>query len=66
VIYNLSHVHETQYFDDQGDALHENYWTPVAQFGIPHSHGCVGLKPADAQWFWNWATIGVPVVVRAS
>jgi hypothetical protein len=66
VSYNLSHVHETQYFNDQGDALHENYWLPVGQFGIPHSHGCVGLKLSDAQWFWNWATIGVPVVVRAS
>ncbi|HLZ07284.1 MAG TPA: L,D-transpeptidase, partial [Chloroflexota bacterium] len=66
VSYNLTHVLDTQYIDDLGDALHENYWLPVGQFGIPHSHGCVGMKLSDAQWFWNWATIGVPVVIRAS
>ena len=64
--YDLSHVLNTQYFDNQGDALHANYWLPADQFGIPHSHGCVGMRLADAQWFWNWADLGVPVLVRAS
>jgi hypothetical protein len=66
VSYNIDHVLDTQYFDDLGDALHANYWLPSSQFGIPHSHGCVGMRLADAQWFWNWADYGVPVVVRAS
>lgn len=64
--YKISNVLDTQYFDGQGDALHENYWLATTQFGIPHSHGCVGMKSSDAQWFWNWANSGVPVVVRAS
>lgn len=62
--YDLEHVLFTQYFDGSGDALHENYWLPAADFGVPHSHGCVGLQLADAQWFWSWAAEGVPVLVH--
>ncbi len=63
--YDLKDVLYTQYFDDFGDALHDNYWLPPQQFGIPHSHGCVGMPVNDALWFWNWADIGIPVVVHA-
>jgi lipoprotein-anchoring transpeptidase ErfK/SrfK len=62
--YYLVNVLDTQYFDDNAEALHDNYWLPDAQFGIPHSHGCVGLRLADATWFWNWASLGTPVVVH--
>ncbi|HVC34181.1 MAG TPA: L,D-transpeptidase family protein [Chloroflexota bacterium] len=62
--YDLKNVLYTQYFDGFGDALHDNYWTPSWQFGVPHSHGCVGMQAADALWFWNWATEGTPVVVH--
>jgi hypothetical protein len=62
--YDLTHVLFTQYFDSAGDALHDNYWLPAADFGVPHSHGCVGLQLADAQWFWNWASTGVPVLIH--
>jgi hypothetical protein len=62
--YKIDHVLDAQYFDDFGDALHENYWLPSTEFGIPHSHGCVGMPLADAQWFWNWADYDVPVVVH--
>lgn len=62
--YDLKGVLYTQYFDGFGDALHDNYWTPSWQFGVPHSHGCVGMPEADAHWFWNWANIGTPVVVH--
>lgn len=64
--YDMPHVHFTQYFSGIGEALHENYWLPDSQFGIPHSHGCVGLRTADAAWFWNWASIGTPIVVHAN
>ena len=33
--YNINHVLDTQYFDGQGDALHDNYWLPTSAFGIP-------------------------------
>ncbi len=27
-------------------------------------HGCVNMRPADAQWLFNWAPVGTPVVVH--
>ena len=63
--YSVPHVRWTQYFSSDGKALHENYWKPSDQFGIPSSHGCAGLLSADAQFFWDWASVGTPVVVHA-
>jgi lipoprotein-anchoring transpeptidase ErfK/SrfK len=63
--YKLQHVLDTQYFDGFGDALHDNYWLAADRFGTPHSHGCVGLPLAEASWFWSWANVGTPVLVRA-
>ena len=63
--YDYQHVLFTQYFDGTGDALHDDYWLPAGQFGLPHTHGCIGMPLAEAQWFWNWAGSGVPVVVQA-
>jgi lipoprotein-anchoring transpeptidase ErfK/SrfK len=54
-------VRWTQYFSADGMALHENYWKPRDEFGIPSSHGCVGLVAEDALFFWEWAGIGVPI-----
>ena len=45
-------------------ALHENYWKPRDEFGIPSSHGCAGLVAEDAKFFWDWAGIGVPVIAH--
>jgi lipoprotein-anchoring transpeptidase ErfK/SrfK len=28
------------------------------------SHGCVGLRYADAQFFWNFATLGTRMEVH--
>jgi L,D-transpeptidase catalytic domain len=64
--YDIPHVRYTQYFSAAGEALHQNYWLADTQFGIPHSHGCVGLRTADAAWFWAWTGVGTPVVVHAS
>lgn len=47
-------------------AIHGNYWRPLSYFGnINSSHGCVGLIDSDAQWVYNWAPIGTPVIVHA-
>ena len=63
--YSVPHVRWTQYFSSDGKALHENYWKASDQFGIPSSHGCAGLLSADAQFLWDWASVGTPVVVHA-
>jgi lipoprotein-anchoring transpeptidase ErfK/SrfK len=62
--YKVENVRWTQYFSADGKALHENYWKPRDEFGIPSSHGCAGLVAEDALFFWNWADIGVPVIAH--
>lgn len=63
--YVQEHVLFTQYFTRAGHALHLNYWRPEYYFGsVPSSHGCVGLRYADAEFFWNFATVGTRVEVH--
>jgi hypothetical protein len=62
--YKVENVRWTQYFSADGKALHENYWKPRDEFGIPSSHGCAGLVAEDARFFWDWAGIGVPVIAH--
>lgn len=63
--YVLRHVLFTQYFTNQGHALHLNYWRPESVFGNQRtSHGCVGMRYADAEFFWSFANVGTRVVVH--
>ena len=63
--YVLDHVLYTQYFTTAGHALHLNYWRDDYYFGnIRSSHGCVGMRLADAKFFWDFATIGTRVTVH--
>ena len=63
--YVLDHVLYTQYFTDRGHALHLNYWRDDSYFGqVRSSHGCVGLRLADAEFFWNFATYGTRVTIH--
>lgn len=63
--YYVPHVLYTQYITNTGVALHDNYWSPADAFGnYPTSHGCIGLRRADAIFFWNFATIGTPVIIH--
>lgn len=63
--YVLDHVLYTQYFTNAGHALHLNYWREDYYFGnIPSSHGCAGMRLADAEFFWNFATLGTRVVIH--
>jgi lipoprotein-anchoring transpeptidase ErfK/SrfK len=51
------------YFDHSGDAIHGNYWRPASVFGVADtSHGCVGVQVPEAEWIYNWAPIGTPVI----
>jgi lipoprotein-anchoring transpeptidase ErfK/SrfK len=59
--YYLPNVPNVMYFYE-AYALHGTYWH--RNFGRPMSRGCVNLSLADAEWFFNWADIGTPVVVR--
>ncbi len=60
--YLLKHVLYTQYFTNEGASLHYNYW--LGTFGYAGSHGCLGLNLDDSKWFWDWATVGTPIIVR--
>jgi lipoprotein-anchoring transpeptidase ErfK/SrfK len=47
-------------------AIHGNYWRPLSYFGhVNSSHGCVGLVNSEAEWIYNWAPVGTPVIVHA-
>ena len=63
--YVLDHVLFTQYFTNEGHALHLNYWRPESVFGNQRtSHGCVGMRYADAEFFWNFVNVGSRVVIH--
>lgn len=64
--YVLKNVLFTQYFTDRGHALHYAWWKTAETIGRPGSHGCLNLLLEDAQFFWDWATIGTPVVCRVT
>jgi hypothetical protein len=36
---------------------------PDSLLGTPQSHGCVRMNQADAEFVWNWSTVGTTVVV---
>jgi hypothetical protein len=57
--YSVATVPWTQFFDPGlGLALHAAYWHD--KYGIPRSHGCVNLSPADARWLYFWSEPIVP------
>jgi hypothetical protein len=62
--YRLENVKWTQYFTANGAAIHTNYWRPADLFGVPSSHGCLGMAEQHARWFWSWASVGTPLVVH--
>ena len=59
--YDLPDVPNVLYFD-RGYALHGAYWHD--NFGTPMSHGCVNLPLSNAQWLFDWAEIGTPVIIH--
>lgn len=59
--YFLPNVPYVMYFY-RGYGLHGTYWHN--NFGTPMSHGCVNLPTAEAEWAFNWSTIGTPVIIQ--
>jgi lipoprotein-anchoring transpeptidase ErfK/SrfK len=62
--YNVPNVEWVSYFY-QDYAIHGNYWRADSVFGNQNtSHGCVSLKNSGAEWVYNWAPIGTPVITH--
>lgn len=69
--YEVKDVPYAQYFHE-GYAFHGAFWHN--NFGHPASHGCVNLATRkkngrkgvneDAGWLYQWASLGVPVIVH--
>lgn len=49
-----------------GDYLHDAYWSVGEQGFTNVSHGCVNMRPADAQYYYKMAVPGDPVTVTGS
>ena len=59
--YYLPDVPYIMYF--HGDyGIHGTYWHN--NFGVPMSHGCVNLSIPDAEWAYNFASVGTVVNVH--
>jgi len=64
--YVQPNVRWINYFDHRGDAVHGNYWRPLSWFGVINSsHGCVSLPDNEAEWVYNWTTIGTTIINHA-
>jgi hypothetical protein len=47
-----------------GVALHGTYWHNLFGSGARISHGCINLPIDDAQWLYQWASIGTAVHIH--
>jgi lipoprotein-anchoring transpeptidase ErfK/SrfK len=62
----LTNIHYVSYFTSAGHAIHEAWWR--SSFGgnpaWNGSHGCVNAPLGVAQWIYDWAPIGTPVIIH--
>jgi hypothetical protein len=58
LVFDLPGVPWDTYITDSGVAMHGTYWHN--DFGTPHSHGCINMRPQDARWIYCWTTPEVP------
>lgn len=59
--YDIADVPYVMYFWD-GYAFHGAYWHN--NFGVPMSHGCIHLRPSEAEYLYNWADFGTEVYIH--
>ncbi|MBW4496754.1 MAG: L,D-transpeptidase [Oscillatoria princeps RMCB-10] len=59
--YDVPDVPFTMYYEGSY-AIHGAYWHN--KFGTPVSHGCTNVAVNHAEWLYNWASVGTPVVVH--
>jgi hypothetical protein len=62
--YKLEDVLFTQYFTNEGHAIHFAWWRTEETIGRPGSHGCLNLLLDDSQFYWNWADYGTALVIH--
>jgi lipoprotein-anchoring transpeptidase ErfK/SrfK len=60
--YDLPGVPWNLYFTEQGAVVHGAYWHE--SFGRPYSNGCVNVDPKEARALYDWADLGMTIVVR--
>ncbi len=60
--YDLPGVPWNLYFTEQGAVVHGAYWHD--DFGNQHSNGCVNLPPRDAKHVYDWADLGMTLIVQ--
>jgi lipoprotein-anchoring transpeptidase ErfK/SrfK len=59
--YYLADVPYVMYFY-RGYGIHGTYWHN--NFGQPMSHGCINLPTPEAEWLFNWASVGTLVNIH--
>jgi hypothetical protein len=59
--YNVPKVPDVLYFTNRGHAIHGTYWHE--NFGVPMSHGCINLPMDVANWMYEWAPLGMAVLI---
>ncbi len=60
--YSVPNVPNSMYIIDDV-AMHGTYWHNDFGTGNRRSHGCINLPLDSASWLYNWAAVGVPVIV---
>jgi len=60
--YDLPGVPWNLYFTSDGAVIHGAYWHN--SFGSRYSHGCVNLSPLNARKLYEWAELGMKVIVQ--
>lgn len=60
--YDLPNVPWVMYFTNRGHAIHGAYWHN--NFGQPMSHGCINMRPSEAEWLYSFTPNGAAVVVH--
>ena len=59
--YNVPQVPDVMYFTNRGHAIHGTYWH--TNFGAPMSHGCINLPLDVSAWMYQWAPLGMAVLI---
>jgi len=62
--FKLEDVLYTQYFTDEGHAIHYAWWRTPETIGRPGSHGCLNVLLDDAAFMWDWADVGTPIIIH--
>jgi lipoprotein-anchoring transpeptidase ErfK/SrfK len=64
--YDIPDVQFAMRETNSGEFLHAAPWSVGSQGKTNVSHGCIGMSTADAQWLFDLAKVGDPVVVTGT